>query len=236
MLDANEGWILGFHSKDAQGHVSYSLLHYRSGAWTTVAAPITDIAEIAPVGPDDLWIAVTADDVDQRHTLFAHYHSGQWTTVPAPVDAQITALHALSPADIWASGSVTSKGSGATAAILHFDGTSWLQIPLTGDRAGQVVEMLSATEGWAFGFTQDRSAPNHIARAERFTNGAWQNVMWPYDDIESVSRLTRVADGSYWAIGGYMIDKTKANDANAGVGGSLFLRYADGVWSQYGHM
>jgi hypothetical protein len=122
------------------------------------------------------------------------------------------------------------------SAIFHHDGTSWAQIPLSGDREGQTVVMLSGMDGWGVGLTQDRSAPASIVRAEHFTDGAWQRVAWPYGDIQTVSGLTRVADGSYWAIGGYMMDKTKANDPHAVYGGSLFLRYAAGKWSQYGHV
>jgi hypothetical protein len=176
------------------------------------------------------------DERDQSHSVVGHYQSAKWRTVTVPADVHITELRALSPTDIWAEGFVTAKVSGTVPAIVHYDGASWSQVTLSGDRTDQVVEMLSATDGWAFGSTGDRSSPQHIVRAEHFTNGTWQSVAWPFDDIETVRGLTRVADGSYWAIGGYMIDKTKPNDPNAGYGGSLFLHYATGSWSQYGHV
>jgi hypothetical protein len=236
MLDANEGWILARRNKDTQSQAHSLLLHDHNRVWAPLDAPITDIAGIAPVGPNDLWIAGTTGAAGHERTVFAHYQSGQWTTALTPAGAKIAELRALSPVDIWAEGYLTSNGSGATPAIYHYDGSSWSQSPLSGDRTDQVVEMLSATDGWAFVSTHDRSSPQHIMGAEHYTNGTWQSVAWPYDDIESVGALTRVTDGSFWAIGAYMIAKTKPNDANAGYGGSLFLHYVDGKWSQYGHV
>jgi hypothetical protein len=236
MVNADEGWMLSLPIKDPQGRISYSLSHYRDGVWTLTSTPLRAISDIAPVGADDLWIAGAVDERDQSHSVFGHYQSGKWTTLMAPVDVQITALRALSPTDIWAEGSVTSKESATMPAIVHYDGASWSQVMLSGDQSNQVVEMLSANDAWAFGLTQNQSSPSHIERVEHFTSGTWHSVAWPFDDIETVRGLTRVADGSYWAIGGYMIDKTKPNDPNAGYGGSLFLHYANGSWRQYGHV
>jgi hypothetical protein len=236
MVNADEGWMLSLPIKDPQGRISYLLSHYRDGVWTLTTTPFRAIADIAPVGADDLWIAGTVDERDQSHSVFGHYQSGKWTTLAAPADVQITALRALSSRDIWAEGSVTSKVTGLAPAIVHYDGASWSRVTLLGDRTDQVVDMMNATDAWAFGVTEHWSSPSHIDRAEHFTSGMWQSVAWPFDDIETISGLTRVADGSYWAIGKYMIDKTKPNDANAGSGGSLFLHYANGSWSQYSHV
>jgi hypothetical protein len=234
MLNADEGWKVVYPGKESHSQSGVSLLHYYNGGWTPVAAPLGDVTTIAPVGANDLWIASGNSEVPPFNSAFAHFQSGHWTTVQAPADVPVTDLRALSPMDIWANGLDASKQSGTTPVVVHSDGTSWSQTPLAGDRSGQVIEMLSATDGWAFGLTNDPSSPEYIAvaRAEHFTNGAWKRVDWPYDDIQIVSGLTRVADGAYWAIGGYMIARAKPSDANVGYGGSLFLHYANGAWSQ----
>jgi hypothetical protein len=198
-------------------------------------APLAYITGMAPVGHDDLWIAGVMGSAAGGHDAFAHYVSGGWTIVPAPAGVHVAGLRALSPTDIWAEGSVTDPTTYSTApAIMHYDGASWSRTPLSGDRTAQSVEMLSATDGWAFTYSHDDSSPAHVLRAEHFTNGAWQSVAWPFDSVQSVIALTRVADGTYWAIGGYVARTVMRNAPNSESGGSVLLHYANGSWSQYG--
>jgi hypothetical protein len=232
MLSANEGWILVAQAKDERGLVSFSLLQYRNGAWRLVTAPLGIITDIAPVGPDDLWIVGEEDELHPTQTLFAHYQSGTWSTVAAPVGTQVSHLRAKSPTDIYAMESFpgeTAWQSTVTPVVLRYDGVTWTRLPLSGRSAGEVIEMVSATDGWAFhlAFNDQTSLNYHIAGTEHLSGAIWQSAALPTHDITAVQSLTRMTDGSYWAIGNY---------SNAASVGTLFLRYANGAWSQYGHV
>jgi hypothetical protein len=235
MINAHEGWILASPSKLLT--FNNVLLHFRNGVWTPVALPFDTITDIAPVGTDDLWIASGNTETPTKSAL-AHYQAGQWTSFSAPEGVTLSHLRANAPTDIYAMGSVQAASgvpSAATPADLHYDGSSWTRLPLTGRGVGQTVELLSATDGWAFQWEHgsDAASSDHIARADHLSGGATQPATLPTNDLNFISAITPMPDGSYWAIGGYEV--TAPSD-NAGSSASLFLRYADGAWSQYGHV
>src|SRR6185312_12169737 len=103
--------------------------------WTQVACPLLMLYNVAPVAPDDLWlVGGTSDDVESADTYrFAHYHDGQWSVMRQPAGAELRTLHAVSPTDIWASGSIPNARSGdATTSlpvVAHYDGASWQVAP-----------------------------------------------------------------------------------------------------------
>ena len=234
MLNEHEGWILAVSSK---GPPYNMLLHFRNGAWTPVALPFSDITDIAPVGVDDLWIVRGSTETSVPSEL-AHYQAGKWSSVPTPVGVMLSHLRANAPTDIYAMGSVQAASgvpSDATPADLHYAGASWTRLPLTGHGVGQSVEMLSATDGWAFhwGRGSDADPNDYIARADHLMGATAQPTAMPTNDLNFIHAITPMPDGSYWAIGGYVV---KSPSDIAGYYGNLFLRFADGKWSQYGHI
>jgi hypothetical protein len=239
MLNATEGWTLGVTSK-----YDNMLLHYRHGAWTAVTLPIGYIFDLAPVGVDDLWItgenasgSASGGAEAPRHSDLGHYQAGTWSSVSAPAGVELSHLRAKAPTDIYAMGSVqaaSQRDEDATPADLHYDGSTWTRLPLAGRGVGQLVEMLSAKDGWAFQWERNSEDVNdHFAWADHLGGAAAQRTVLPTDDLTSITAITPMADGSYWALGGYVM---RAPSAHSGYGGSLFLRYADGAWSQYGHL
>ena len=217
------------------------LLHFRNGHGRRVALPFSDITDIAPVGVDDLWIVRGSTETSVPSEL-AHYQAGKWSSVPTPVGVMLSHLRANAPTDIYAMGSVQAASgvpSDATPADLHYDGASWTRLPLTGHGVGQSVEMLSATDGWAFhwGRGSDADPNDYIARADHLMGATAQPTAqptaMPTNDLNFIHAITPMPDGSYWAIGGYVV---KSPSDIAGYYGNLFLRFADGKWSQYGHI
>jgi hypothetical protein len=239
MFDAADGWILVVHSKNDQGLLSNSLLRYRDGAWTPLAAPLGYIVDIAPVGPDDVWIVGGKDETEQTNSILAHYQSGTWASFAAPKGLMLTHLRANSPTDIYAMGSIPAKSNwepDATPAILRYDGTTWARLPLPGFGVGDVVEMLSASDGWMFHLATNggMSTGYHIARIAHLTGSAWRTVSLPANDLVSIKAMSYLPNGSWWAIGTYMVDKDMGNGVIAGYGYAVLLHYSNGTWSQIG--
>jgi hypothetical protein len=237
MLNADEGWILAIPGKMSRSQFRNSLLHYHNGAWTPVALPFSDVIDIAPVGVDDLWIASGSTETPAP-SMLAHYQAGKWSSIPTPAGVTLSHLRANAPTDIYAMGSVQAASgvpSDATPADLHYDGASWTRLPLNGRGVGQSIETLSATDGWAFHWERgsDAAPDDHITRADHLMGATAQPSTMPTNDLNSIHAITPMPDGSYWAIGGYAVTLLSEN---AGYRGYLFLRYADGKWSQYGHI
>jgi hypothetical protein len=117
------------------------------------------------------------------------------------------------PTDIYAMGSVHAASgvpSAATPADLHYDGSSWTRLPLSGRDVGQTVEPLSATDGWASQWERgsDAASGDHIARADHLSGAA----ALPTNDLNFSTAITPMPDGSYWAIGGYEVAATSEQD------------------------
>ncbi len=234
-------WISAYTHKTSTGQMSpMALLHLYNGTWTSVTSPVPMISSLAPVGPNDLWLAGVTNDSHPTFE-FAHYHAGKWNVMDAPTVGEDT-LHAVSPTDIWASASMQ-------AAFAHYDGVAWRDAsqglpPVTGSRvesyvsgdgARWIVQSIQQQQVNGFG-----ASPITISNVWREVGGQWQDLQWPYHDLYIVHSWASVSDGEFWAIGGYMVevpDPTQTNSSGySGMGytQTVVLHYADGVWTRYG--
>lgn len=97
-------------------------------------------------------------------SLILHWDGRSWSRVPSPggtegTEPVLTAVSAVSSTDVWALGSDGSSPSGdGRALILHWDGSSWQQIPGPGGSAVHfsAVSADSASDAWAVGTTSAR--------------------------------------------------------------------------------
>lgn len=250
-------WITAFTQKQktSQGLVSpMLLLHPDNGNWATVTSPLPIIYTVAPVGPNDLWIvggtSTTTNSADTYR--FAHYHAGQWSVVKQPAGAELTTLHAISPTDVWASGSIPNvRSTDATTTlpvVAHYDGVSWQVAPQAippSAGAGVMSYALGDGEGWAertsFYFPngpQAGSATEALSSVWSESGGQWQALPWPYNDLHAMSAWTPVSSGEVWTLASHDVEFLTP-DGSGGYSGSGYLKnvllhYADGAWTRYG--
>jgi anti-sigma factor RsiW len=255
MLSPTDGWLVASGSVSANDPGGDWLLHYHNGAWTRVDAPNTQITDIAPVGPDELWVVGHPNGPDQRGGILAHYLAGKWT-IPyhAPGYILLSSIRMLSPTDGWATGEAypVDDATGeanyfegyAKPAILRYDGTTWRGISPTNPHA-QRVSIFGDDEAWAFQVVHRTSDPDPInltiSLAQYEDGGWWRTVKMPANDFSSILALSRVSAGEYWAIGTYQTYQafTPLPGSNGGGGGYAFeypvlLHFANGIWTQYG--
>lgn len=245
MRTANEGWIILNGVKNSQGMLTYGLLHYANGAWSPVNCPLSAISDVAPVGPNDIWVTGT-DTQTADHTRvaeFAHYHNGQWTMTPQPTGVGFDILHAVSPTDIWASGQRLVNLPDVYPAIARYDGSSWQVAPYalpSGAGQGYQALVLGDGMGWAFRtVTLSRKPPNVtpetslVTSVLRETDGQWQAVGWPYKDIAAIRALTPTSDGGAWMVGQVMTLTSTGANSSVGLIHSVLLYYANGAWTRY---
>ncbi|HEX2348822.1 MAG TPA: zf-HC2 domain-containing protein, partial [Ktedonobacterales bacterium] len=160
-------WLTAFTPKTSQGQMSpMLLLHLMNGQWSTVICPLPILYAVAPVGPEELWLAgETATTTDQAsHFRFAHFKDGQWSVMLQPEGAELTTLRATSPTDVWASGYIPaaqSAGFFVRPVVAHYDGSGWQAAPQAippNAGADVMTYALGDGEGWAELVTTHESA------------------------------------------------------------------------------
>jgi hypothetical protein len=230
MLSPTEGWITVTHSKDAQGNLRNTLLHLHGGTWTALKAPFAIITAVAPVGPDDAWMAGYLTD-GQQGPVVGHYQAGHWTTTALPAGFQPSTLRMLSPTDGWLSGSFAAASNwegDQHAAALHYDGSEW-QLTTTGlDSHAQFVDYFAQSDALAFTvetLPQPQQSTLAIKTVQIESGGRWQTTGWRFQDIGWMRYLNQVAPSEYWAVG------TLGGEYS---GSTVLLYYADGAWHRYG--
>jgi hypothetical protein len=245
MLSSTEGWIVINRAKDSHGLLSNGLLHFFNGHWSAVDAPFPVIEAVLPVATNEAWVAGSASNAQESPVLY-HYQAGTWSKSTLPSGVLIDQLRMVSPNDIWTSGRMLPPNSliDQKEAVLHYDGTAWTRVRLGPAEQAQIVEALSADEGWAFTLKSTQKQPcqpgaDYVIDKVQFGGGAiWQTVPWQYKDLSGISNLERVAPDEYWAIGYYSKEKLTptGNGGCSGVGYSVpvLLYFASGMWHQYG--
>jgi hypothetical protein len=163
----------------------------------------------AVLGPCDAWaVGATGGSTVANRTLTEHYDGSGWTIVPSPSPAQggddnvLTAVAAVSPANVWAVGSI----SGAQTLIEHWDGSSWT-VQQTGTPGGgtaslSAVTATSATDVWAVGRIGGADGQPLI---EHYDGHAWTVVpagSLPAGNIDGfLSGVTATSPADAWAVG-----------------------------------
>jgi len=249
MQSAAEGWMILRHAKNTQGLGSSSLAHERNGVWSLLNAPLSNIVDVAPIGPDDAWIAGTVSDADKTGML-ARYQAGRWVATASMgglIDESHLRLRMLSPTDGWATAEFpTADGNYfegvETALVLHYDGKAWKPANTGANPAAQRVSIFGDGEGWAFTLTHhaDNADPGNlsVSLAQYESGGTWRTVKMPASNISDIAGLSRVSAGEYWAIGYTETIVPNPNDTARhtmmGVISSVLLHFANGTWTQYG--
>jgi hypothetical protein len=237
MLSPDEGWIVVSPiSYSDEGKIPTVLLHYHNGAWTQLTAPVPLVWDLAPVGPDDLWVVGNASTLKRQDSTIAHYQAGHWTTTPAPGRALLGSLRMLSPNDGYAIGwqpqpENWSQGSPPPAVVLHYDGTAWTAVQSGANPAAQTVLLFDHVDGWAFVQTSSPNIPANdvISSVQREVGGRWQSVAWPFSNVIGIGPMVASSADEYWAAAYFEVPPGGKSDFHWGL-----LHFVNGSWHAYG--
>jgi hypothetical protein len=169
----------------------------------------------AQVSPTSAW-AVGFERVNGTslafHTLIEHWNGTAWSiqpgaSLPAADDTRLHAITAVSPADIWAVGSVFTPAGQQQSLIEHWDGAHWSIVPSPAAEPGGsellAISAASATDIWAVGDTNPSSS-GFSTLTEHWNGTAWSVV--PGAPITSTGHdfltgVAAVAANDVWAVG-----------------------------------
>jgi hypothetical protein len=132
-LSTNDVWVVGYLYDQFSGRDLPKTLHWDGSRLTVVPAPAASpgynhFNAVAMAGSSDVW-AVGYKTPRYYTTAFTalieHWDGSRWTVVPSPYQgaAELTAIAAVSPTDVWAVGIRTGIPQGSL--VLHYDGTKW---------------------------------------------------------------------------------------------------------------
>jgi hypothetical protein len=201
------------------------VLHYDGSGWSRVSVPnIRWLADVATAAPGDVWTI-------GRGQRVLHLSGGEWSVVRLPhvAGAQLQAVSASGPDDVWIVGSRWGKhyakhSVGNDSLIYHFDGADWSVVasPNYSDRLNDVNDVLalSPRDAWA-------TASSGMEKYALHWNGAtWRRVNLPHSvqGGSAIAGVGRVAANEVWVAG---------SSRGIGFGRSVYLRWTGTRWQQF---
>jgi len=211
---SNNVWAVG---NQAQGNSVTTLIEHWDGAsWSVVPGPKlpkgSQLTGVTAPAPDNAWaVGVT---IGSSNALVEHWDGTSWSIVASPAFAGVSissgAVSADSATDVWAMGFLAISSTTEQNVSLHWNGTSWAQIPAVHLRFGGVgpVTALSPANVWAVGTgpgvpTGGFSA-HPTAVIEHWDGASWTVVPSPNPNPQGNNGLAAVAAVSasdVWAVG-----------------------------------
>lgn len=156
-ISATDIWAVGYIGSQYQTLT----MHWNGTVWNVVPSPnpgqsrsyLTDVAAVAS---NDVWAVGSYDN----YTMILHWDGAAWNRVISPnpgyyVDI-LQGVTAISANNLWAVGQYTDVNSRPHTLVLHWDGSSWAQVPSPSFLGADLTYLLdvsgsSANDLWAVG-------------------------------------------------------------------------------------
>ena len=146
-------------------------------------------------------------------TLDWNGHRSQREANPSPPGAELSAVAATSPTDVWAVGTVGFEPNPTKTLILHWTGKKWMETPsIPGSLSA--VAATSPTNAWAVGGTHDGAA-----LMLHWNGQEWRQTPNPAGYLNGVAATSPT---NAWAVGG----------TSGGSQDTLILHWNGEAWQQ----
>ena len=211
---SNDVWAVG-----NDGHRNALVEHWDGSSWSVVSSSaFTGVEQLYSVSADagnDVWAtgqASTRGGAPFDGQAVLHFDGTGWTIINPQTQVDFSSVTALSPTDLWAVGSVieaydpeTGEVSSARAAIAHWDGARWQEVPSPDPRPGGQglsglggVAAISSTDIWAVG----------VPGSGNTLTEHWDGTSWsiipspnPLGNRNELFAVTALSDGTVAAVG-----------------------------------
>ena len=176
--------------------------HWNGSGWTATTVPLASVYSpqtaqlngVAAVAAGDGWAVGTVADPSSlaSRTLAYHWNGTAWQRVSTPNPAgrsqgnELAAVAARATNDVWAAGG--AGGYPEASLVLHWNGSTWAQVPVPSIGALDAVTVTSASVWVASG-----------NKVEQFNGSAWTSLPALPGDV-SIAGLAHTAAG-LWAAG-----------------------------------
>jgi len=183
-LSSTNAWAVGSSRTSASRK---SLIQRWNGtSWTIVSSPNpgtfgNSLLGVESASPNDIWAVGWKNSGDGLRSLLLHYDGTGWTEwAAAPKvgtgDNVLTGISAVSSNDVWATGYYVD-GTQHKTLTLHYNGTTWSQVPSSNGADGTSVLMgidpSSPTAAWAVGFEYRAALDHYVASTQQWNGSSW---------------------------------------------------------------
>ncbi|MFG1807344.1 hypothetical protein [Streptomyces sp. NPDC049040] len=168
--------------------------HWNGKQWRSVHIPGSknwSLNQVDEVAPDDVWVVGVDEATGQ--SVATHWDGQRWKRTPTPAfgdSAILFDVAARTPDDVWAVGWSRDTDKQTPAGLaLHWDGTSWTEVPLPrGTFALQSVALRGRSGVIVVGGIDDGAVGLSLNSA-----GGWGSLGLPQNDPELPLGVTAVA-------------------------------------------
>ena len=211
--------------------------HWDGTSWTQVPSPDpatpSRLFGVHAVSASNVWAVGEYFDGSIDKTLIVHWDGSAWTQVPSPNVSGATqnvlkAVRGSSATNVWAVGYFVNSNNVDQTLILHWNGTSWKQVP-SPDPSGPAMDQEltsvasnSAQDAWAVGFYYtgvDKSMILH------WNGSSWKQVTSPNPGSQGtfLYGVRATSASSAWAVGSAF---------NGTADKTLIVRWDGSAWKQ----
>ena len=213
-VSAGDIWAVG-EAYSRNGSDQQTLIqHYNGTSWQVVSSPnaastSNRLLGVAAVSASDVWAVGRYGGVSGPNwqPLALHYNGSSWdlVSVPGTPDgaAQLNAVSATSPGDVWAVGSYTNPATNwwEQPLVMHYNGASWRVIPSPTVGTSAVlngVAAISPNDVWAVGYTYSTGYSTLIMH---WDGSSWSVVPSNGGTAARLSAVAAVSSSEVWAVG-----------------------------------
>ena len=191
------------------------IVHWDGASWTQVPSPDpatpSRLFGVHALSASNVWAVGEYFDGSIDKTLIVHWDGSAWAQVPSPNVSGATqnvlkAVRGSSATNVWAVGYFVNSNNVDQTLILHWNGTSWKQVP-SPDPSGPALDQEltsvasnSAQDAWAVGFYYtgvDKSMILH------WNGSSWKQVTSPNPGSQGtfLYGVRSTSASSAWAVG-----------------------------------
>ena len=213
------------------------IVHWDGASWTQVPSPDpatpSRLFGVHALSASNAWAVGEYFDGSIDKTLIVHWNGSAWTQVPSPNVSGATqnvlkAVRGSSATNVWAVGYFVNSNNVDQTLILHWNGTSWKQVP-SPDPSGPAMDQEltsvasnSAQDAWAVGFYYtgvDKSMILH------WNGSSWKQVTSPNPGSQGtfLYGVRATSASSAWAVGSAF---------NGTADKTLIVRWDGSAWKQ----
>jgi hypothetical protein len=195
----------GASATSCQGWISELPQPVASG---TVA---NDLTSVTTVSACDVFVAGTQEFTGATTALAEHWDGTQWSVTPTPFlpsdHLHVASIHGDASNDVWAVGGFRDSQGIDQALIMHYDGSSWTQVPSPSPSSDfndlTSVHAVSADDAWAVGTFDNGTADRTLIL--HWNGTVWQQVLSPSPggpgSNDELFGVTATSASDAWAVG-----------------------------------
>jgi hypothetical protein len=165
------------------------ILHWNGRAWRQVHSPALSgafLASVSVTSPANAWVIGSYFTSANRSAgstrpIALHWNGSAWRRAPLPLPAgaaaELNGVSATSASNAWAIGAFLSKqGNPSAGFVLHWDGSSWTQVPSAPASAGEPIAVAATATDYAW--LADSATASEFAWPGGRVAGLWNGRDW----------------------------------------------------------